>query len=408
MTSEPHIPQPPLSGRRCFTAPLLLLLAVGLICGWQKRSPRQVLLSSDTRWGPGTIAIDHRVVVPHDTVLRIQPGTTVTFGHGAGLIVYGGLHAIGTGADPILFTRRPGTEDLWGQVAIYGATRDARIAHTLFEYAGADAQVIDIRRSVVAIEAVRFADIACTVVQIVDSSLHLSHSTFEALGEYEFIHGKRIPEGGHMIVASNVFHTNVGYRDIIDFSLCARPGPVPRFVGNHFLGGGDDGLDLDYCDAYVAGNTFVNFNLRGHDKWANAISIGRNSRVYVTNNVFAFNDHGILTKDDSHVTVVHCTFYSNKIAAISFNEPAHTGGGATIERCIFARNVATFKYREDAHVFHLARSIVPRQDAEHGPQNVSVDPPFLDAGGGDYRLAHGRQAQGAALAPWVPGGFGSP
>lgn len=408
MTSKSHTPRPPPSGRRRFTAPLILLiLAAGLICGWQKRSPRCVILGSDTRWGPGTIVIDHRVVVPHDAVLSIQPGTTVTFGHRAGLIVYGGLHAIGTCADPILFTRRPDTEALWGQVAIYGATQGARIAHTRFEYAGADAQVIDIRRSVVAIEAVRFADMACTVVQIVDSSLHLSHSTFEALGEYEFIRGKRIPEGGHMIVASNVFHTNVGYRDIIDFSLCARPGPVPRFVGNHFLGGGDDGLDLDYCDAYVAGNTFVNFNLRGHDKWANAISVGRNSRVHVTNNVFAFNDHGILTKDDSHVTVVHCTFYSNKIAAISFNEPAHTGGGATIERCVFAGNASAFKYGKDARVLTVTHSILPLQDDLTYTNNLAMDPPFVDAGAGDYRLEAGTPAWGANLPPPARIGGGS-
>lgn len=386
---------------------VLILVGAGLAYAWLRIPPRRVILGGDTTWGPGSIAIDRRVVVPHDGTLRIQPGTTVAFGRGAGLIVYGGLRAIGTRTEPIRFTRRPGSSVRWGQIAVRGSTTGARIAHAEFEYAGAFPPVLDIQRSVVTIADARFANIACRIMEISDSSLHLRHSTFESVGEHEVIHGRRIPEQGHMIVASNVFHPNTGYRDIIDFSLCARPGPVPHFIGNHFPGGGDDGLDLDYCDAYVEGNTFANFNLRGHDKWANAISLGRNSRVLVTNNVFAFNDHAILTKDASHLTAVHNTFYRSTIAAISFNEPRHAGGGATIDRCIFAGNAATFKYREDARGFTLARSIVPPQDAGLGPDNVSEEPPFLDAPGGDYRLTLGTVARGAALPPPISSRDGS-
>ena len=64
---------------------------------------------------------------------------------------------------------------------------------------------------------------------------------------------------GYLILRGNTFGKASNGGDIIDFSGAEAPGPILQIIDNVFLGGDDDGLDLDGTDAFVSGNVFRDF-----------------------------------------------------------------------------------------------------------------------------------------------------
>ena len=59
-------------------------------------------------------------------------------------------------------------------------------------------------------------------------------------------------------IDANLFGRMKGYRDAIDLEECQVP-HIPWVTHNRFLGGQDDGIDLDGCSAYVINNHLSHF-----------------------------------------------------------------------------------------------------------------------------------------------------
>ncbi len=67
---------------------------------------------ADTAWSPASCAtynVTGNVIVNDGATLTIQPGTTMRFAANTGIIVQGGLEAVGTASKPILFTSANGS-----------------------------------------------------------------------------------------------------------------------------------------------------------------------------------------------------------------------------------------------------------------------------------------------------------
>ena len=141
----------------------------------------------------------------------------------------------------------------------------------------------------------------------------------------EPISGYGIPEAGYWIVENCVFGKTTGYADVIDFTGGKLPGPVPQFLYNPFLGGSDDGLDLDGADAYIEGNWFSNFHkANGSDSESHAVATGVyngvSSNISLIRNVFLNNDHDLLLKEWSSAYAAHNTFVGSGLESVSFME----------------------------------------------------------------------------------------
>ena len=341
---------------------------MGLAGAWIAwfRIPEELVIEGHTVWSadPMPHLISNTIIIPAGSTLMIEPGATVHFRPRASITVRGRLLASGTRDDGIIMTRDPASRQQWAGLVFENTKEKSRLAYLTMEYAGAADCFIHVASATLALDHVTFANAHSAIMRVFDSSLSIQHSIFPAIGENEVIYGARIPAGGHFLIENNTFHPNIGYKDIIDFSHCSRPGPIPVFKGNTFLGGGDDGLDLDYCDAHVVGNTFADFCLNGHEKFANAIALGAKSRVVITNNVFRGNDHAVVCKGGSLAIAVDNTFVSNAFAAFSFTEQKrHTPGGARINRCRFIDNGATFLHEEIATELSISNSVFPEAAA---------------------------------------------
>jgi len=362
--------------------------------------PSSLVLQEDTVWSSAEqpLVISHQVIVPSGVTLTIRPGMTAYFRPRAGLSIRGRLLVEGTVAGRISLKRHPASARLWAGISFADSQQENQLQHVDIEGAGSEGQYIHIQRSNVILDHARFSGAEQTVIDIADSSLILRNSIVEGVGKHAVIHGRRTPVGGHFIVESNTFHPNVGYNDIVDLNECKSPGAIPQFIGNTFLGGGDDGLDIDRSEAYVEGNIFVNFKQEGHNKVSHAISAGTTSRVTVTNNLFAFNEHAILSRKGAHVRMLNNTFYGTRHGVVCFNERQSEPGGVTIENCIFLKNNLSFLYDGQATELVVKNSVLPEADRWPDQGNLNVDPKFEDAANGNFRLQQNSPALGRGAA----------
>jgi hypothetical protein len=387
---------------RLIAGGVFTLLAVIVTLVYFSR-PSVVVLQENTVWSSDTqpLVISQRVIVSPNVTLTIQPGTTVYFRPRAGVSIHGRLVAEGTPARRIRLMRHPDSARLWAGISFADTQQENRLRYVDIEGAGSEGQYVHIQRSNVILDHAHFSGAENIVVDVVDSSLVLRNSVVEGVGNHEVIHSRRTPVGGHFLVESNTFYPNVGYHDIVDVSDCKSPGAIPRFVGNIFLGGGDDGLDIDRSEAHVEGNIFVNFKRKGHKRDSHAISVGAESRVTVTNNLFAYNEHAILSRKGAHVRLLNSTFYGTRYGAVCFNARQSEPGGATIENCIFWDNNVSLLYDDQAIELLVKNSVLPEAARWSDQGNLNVDPKFEDAPNGNFRLQPDSPAlgRGASIDP---------
>lgn len=123
--------------KRLASAVPMLLLAIFL----PATLPAQISgpITSDTTWAAGTVSVSGTVTVLSGFTLTIQPGTTVEFAAGTGLIVAGALVADGDNGSPILFTSGEGSPAPgdWNGIEFQNtASLTSVIDYCIIEYAG--------------------------------------------------------------------------------------------------------------------------------------------------------------------------------------------------------------------------------------------------------------------------------
>ncbi len=371
-------------------------------------TPAAGQLAGDTVWRPenGQYRVTSQLTVPAGRSLSIMPGTTVFFDAGASLLVEGTLMAEGTAEAPIRFTRAPGAAD-WDGIRFVNNMNDNVIRHAFIEHVHRTEGMIDLDASKLTLEDSTLANATRRRISAVDSSLIVRNSIFEDIfpgnmaptgdNVSEHIWGSGIAPGGVMLVENNIFGTSKGHNDAIDFNGESRPGPVIQILGNTFLGGGDDALDLG-GDAHVEGNVFTNFH---RDQWnnfpnSNVISAGAGFDYVVTRNVFYDSDYGVQVKEGSFLTFVSNTVADIDQAAIYFVKPGSSnyGDGAYVEGNVFVDVNDAFADVGPGVELTVHYSLVDAEDVALGVGNLTGDARLADPAGGDFSLASGSAAIG--------------
>ena len=390
----------------------------------------QGTLAGNTYWGPsdGAIQVTGPTVIPMGGVLTIAPGTSVSFTDSAGLEVKGQLLAEGTAANRIRFDRL-GTGN-WAGISLNHATPETRIRYA--DFGENRTGVIGITNSFLLLEDVNFekiTEIGTQIIWITDSSIVVRRCTFPAVAYIEPVRGENVnwPPGGQVLFAGNTFGSTVGYADIIDFSGGIRPGPIPRFIDNVFLGGSDDILDLDGTDAHIEGNLFMNCNKGNSDRSeAGAISGGGHSFAGVAHkghwvavrNLFIDNDYDFIAREGTYVTAINNTFVRGRHGSLAVSEPLRPGtappAGATLQHNIWSRYPTVIAQLDPNLVqngtirLRVENSLFDQAVPWSGDRTISADPDFVSPPL-DYHLQPGSPAAGLApggidLGAFVPAG----
>ncbi len=388
-------------------------------------------LDADTVWGPddGQFRVEGELTVPEGVTLTILPGTTVFFDTHARLIVGGTLDARGTAEAPIRLTRTPGVGS-WDGIHFVDSAGGNVIRHAIIEHArpweppAEPEGAISLSASSLTLEDSLLDHIDLWRIVAEDSSLTVRGCTFADLAppgqgpttdnRSEHIKARGIAVGGAFLIEGNTFGRTPGHNDAIDYDGPARPGPVARIVGNTFLGGGDDALDLE-GGAHVEGNAFLHY---AKDAWnsdpgeSNVLSAGGGYDYVLVRNGFAGCDHAVLVKEGAFLTFAGNTVFQCAGAAVYFDLPGQTSGpgeGATVVDSIFAETPDVFAEILPGTVLSLDYSLVPEALLGWGTGNVAGDARLADPAGGDFALRPGSAGEaagqfGADLGCAVPGG----
>lgn len=394
-------------------------------------------VSDDTVWtlaeSPYEVTTD--IEIEAGATLTIEPGTVIQFAPDARLTVEGRILAEGLPDRRIVFERAG--EGAWDGLKFEGTLADNRITYT--DMIGGDAQgeAIDIDDSRLFLDHVTWSDVDDTILELSHPSLIVRNSHFPAAPSgAEIIHGSQISGSEYLIVQGNVFENSNTGGDVIDFLGAETPGPVLQILDNVFLGGGDDGLDLDGTDAHIEGNLFMNFRRNtGRATTANAIATGlpqngddNRTEITVVRNIFINNDHAVLLKEEAFATIEHNLFLDTVEAVIQFDEVGGSsvlgvGKGAELRHNIFSNNAQLFKNLIDQPEFTtlltVDHNLIPnevidfdgtdRNLFELGTGNFEADPMFVAPGSMNFTLQDGSPARAAGfggldLGPFVPSG----
>jgi hypothetical protein len=396
--------------------------------------PRRLLaqvagnISQDTVWtlanSPYEVTGD--VTVQAGVTLQIEPGVDVRFRANTGIQVRGQLEADGTADARIRFARVAGG-GRWDGLSFVNTLAENRISYADMTGGDGQGEAINVDRSRLHLDHIVWSDTTGTILELNHPSLIVRNSQFPTSNGSEVVHGEHISGSEYLILEGNVFANSNNGGDVVDFLGADRPGPVLQVLNNIFLGGGDDGLDLDGTDAHIEGNVFMNFQKNtSRATTSNAIATGlpqtgepNRTEITVVRNLFVNNDHAILLKEEAFARVENNVFVNSQLAAIQFNEVGGTavegvGKGAELIGNIFANNNQLFKNLVNTPAFKtlltVDQSLLPNEVVNFGGTlvnahdlgsgNIDGDPRFVDPAAGIYRL----QSDSPAVASG-PGGL---
>ena len=378
---------------------VFLVAALGAPVALGSASSWQGTLRISTVWGPqwNPYTVAGELKVPKGTTLTLLPGTLVLFEDNSRIVVNGRLLAEGTPAHPIRFTRAT-DKNYWLGLQFDQTMEDNRICHAFLEYARTNDGMVGLQKSRLLLEYVDFDHCDRRRIRTLNSSLIVRHCRFANMfgpteppttdNMSENIWGSGIPDGGWLLIEENVFGTNKGHNDAIDFDGPAAPKPIPYIHNNIFLGGADDAMDLE-GDALIEGNLFMNFVRDQYNKASgesNVLSAGAGKHYTMLHNIFVNSQHVVQVKDGSFLTFSNNTAVNISREAIYFDlhlPGRKPGRGAVVQNSIFWNTVEVFEGITDQIDLTVDHCLLPVQWGNLGVGNISADPLFAKPGSWD-------------------------
>ena len=359
--------------------------------------------------GPWLVTND--LIVPDGTTLTIGAAATLFFEAGAGIEVQQGGRLIADGSryERIRLTSVPGSGSRWDGIQFNRSMDNNRLCYIDMEYGDGLSQVINIDNTQLLIDNVTWTRTDKNTLEVTHPYLIVRNSDFPDHDDEEGIYGHGLTGDEYLIIQGNTFGRSSGYQDVIDFADCRLPGPIIQVYDNVFLGGEDDGLDLDDADACIEGNLFMNFLGGSGTGTANAVAADQGGYINLSRNVFVNNMNAVLLKGGAQMFAGNNTFAEHANSAINFFESgSNPGRGASLDGNIFWDNVDVFQNVNGQVEMVIDRSILPAEWHSYGVGNIDADPLFFNSGT-DFRLKAGSPAIGAGpcgldMGAYVPAG----
>ncbi|OGZ99948.1 MAG: hypothetical protein A3C07_02870 [Candidatus Sungbacteria bacterium RIFCSPHIGHO2_02_FULL_47_11] len=257
--------------------------------------------------GPGEYVLHKTVIIPSDTRLVVQPGTTMRMGKGVSIISYSPVEIRGTPASRVQIS----ASDLarpWGSLLIVNAgSQKSSIGYA--DISGGS--------------GVRINGIVATgMVAAHGSDLEVSDSTFSGSFDDDALNVKY----AEAIVRNSIFLNT--HSDAIDLDNVSDGS---RVSNNTFLSpigtgseeGGGDAVDVSFSQVVIEANRIQGCGDKG-------ISVGEASRPLIQDNTIQGCAIGVAVKDSSRARIFNNHFIGNDVAVSAYQKKEEFGGGVGI------------------------------------------------------------------------------
>lgn len=229
--------------------------------------------------------IHTNLVFPKGYLVHIEKGSRFKISKNISILIRGDMESMGTVAEPITVTSMDPSEP-FGVFAIYGEKDIARVNISNFQIGNGSSSIIN-GVTFLGQLSIHNANIEATNMlvknSVSDDGINIRNSNIK--------------------ISSSVFEFNSF--DQLDLDFCRG-----EIVDNIFRKNGDikindngDGLDVSGSKIIIKSNKFVGFSDKG-------LSIGENSVVLVTENIFNNNNNAITVKDGSSLFLLETNIFN--------------------------------------------------------------------------------------------------
>ncbi len=335
------------------------------------------------------------VVVLPSVTLTAEAGVEIRFPKAANLWVLGDLQIEGTANNRVSIKSLPDGAT-WGGILLKNTTKKSKLHYLTLENASASTNRVYFPAAISAYHADLEMD-HLNLTAVTDNPIFARFSdvvlTNSDLRSVVTGDGINIKQGKGRV--ENCTFTALGSllpdMDAIDFDG-VTDGIMRNNVIHDFRGDNCDGLDIgEQCqNLQIEGN----FIYHCFDK---GISVGQQSTATISNNTIAYTGIGIALKDQSPVTVDHCTLFGNQSGISAYEKnPGSLGGDGVITNCIVS-NAAFNAFLADSLSSLSLSNCLSGTDTITGLGNLSADPHFVNPTQYDFHLMPGSPALGAGL-----------
>ncbi len=347
-------------------------------------------ITTNTVWTAASGPYRITASISVDATLSIQPGTTVYIDPGISLTISntGRILAEGTVDLPVRISRQTTTAGNWVGITLDESPQGSRFVNVIIDGNGSTA-ISAQGGSRIFVDRVTFLNPAAPFLSFGDSSFSINNTTFpDSTASFPPVAGSGNLAGGEAIISNCVFGKTLGNFASLTYANLKRPNAILQLLGNTFNGSQADLVQLNGCDAWVEGNTFLHAHRNSAAVKSSAIAGGQSgalkSNVTIIRNRIYDCDHAITMREgnafaalqNTIARITHTGGTDTASGVFNFANAAEANGygGIAEANIIWDATALTRIYNSGTTLLNLDNNILPLAWAGSGTDNVVTDP----------------------------------